>query len=349
MASRRRLNTLDLFSGIGGFALSLKAVSKVVGYCELSEDCRKVLTKAISKRQIDKAPIFQDVTRLTKNELPANVEMITAGFPCQDISQGSRTRTGIDGSRSSLFQHVVRLAKELSCVKVIFLENSSLITMRGLQKVITALQAAGFDHLTWSLYSSLEVDAPHERKRWYCLAYRGHEELDLISHRMKPWPKSKVSRVILRESEAARKVIPRYRMLGNAVIPQLTRFAWNSLLNCKSAGFGGQIIDIDGDVINVRQRTAGESLTNNSIEISDGKVMYTKMRWATPSCTWLTAYALTDRSAKVLINQILFEKQTHAYMRQVKPLETSEKPQTVWRVNPQFIEWMMGYPSNWTR
>ena len=351
--TERRLKTLDLFSGIGGFSISLKSISNVVAYCENNEDCRRVLQRAMSNCQIEKAPIFRDITQLKAQDLPSGINMLTAGFPCQDISQGSKTRTGIQGFRSGLFYHVIRLAEAIPTVKVVFLENSSLITLRGLEAVIASLKQLGFDNIVWSIFSSTEVDAPHERKRWYCLASRSGIQLERTVYRCTTrWrqvPKT-VPRVVPLNAPEARKANARYKMLGNAVIPSLTRLAWNSLSSTVKAKTTNKalVISVNGEAVSDYYRTKRLPQTDFKIAVSDGQKKYLKARWATPSCSWLTAYALNDRSAKVLINQILYEASTQTLMKNLTGRKFLDKPQAAWKVNPQFIEWMMGYPINWT-
>ena len=80
-----KLRTLDLFSGIGGFALGLERVCRTVAYCEIDERCVQILVKNAKKGVIDSAPVLGDVTTLRKDDLlPKKIEFITAGFPCQD-------------------------------------------------------------------------------------------------------------------------------------------------------------------------------------------------------------------------------------------------------------------------
>ena len=80
---------LDLFSGIGGFALAARWVGwETVGFCEIDPYCQKVLAK-----HWPGVPIYEDVRDVTAERLGADgvIAMgariiITGGFPCQDIS-----------------------------------------------------------------------------------------------------------------------------------------------------------------------------------------------------------------------------------------------------------------------
>src|SRR3954468_25090950 len=82
----RKLKVLDLFSGIGGFSLGLERSGgfETVAFCEIEPFPRRVLAK-----HWPKVPIYEDVRELTGARLAADgiaVDVITGGFPCQDIS-----------------------------------------------------------------------------------------------------------------------------------------------------------------------------------------------------------------------------------------------------------------------
>ena len=85
------LNHLDLFSGIGGFALAAQWVwgeeHNIVSFCEINPFCQKVL-----KKHWPDAPIHDDIKTL-KGEQFGTVDLVTGGFPCQPYSvAGKRTR-----------------------------------------------------------------------------------------------------------------------------------------------------------------------------------------------------------------------------------------------------------------
>lgn len=101
MSASPELRVVGLFAGIGGIELGLQeAGHKTVLLCELDTPARRVLTERFP--EID---LVGDITSL--ETLPA-ADLVTAGFPCQDLSQAGRT-VGITGSRSGLVEHVFRL------------------------------------------------------------------------------------------------------------------------------------------------------------------------------------------------------------------------------------------------
>jgi len=109
------MKTAALFAGIGGLELGLhQAGHQTMMTCEIWEPAVEVLAHRF--------PLVTnnlDVTAL--KSLPARTELLTAGFPCQDLSQAGMT-AGIDGRRSGLVGHVFRLLDRRR-VPVVVLEN----------------------------------------------------------------------------------------------------------------------------------------------------------------------------------------------------------------------------------
>lgn len=162
------LNGLDLFSGIGGVSLALDGIVRTVAYCEKDRYAQSVLLSRMAEGKLPLAPIWDDVTTLTDMELcPLVVDIITGGFPCQDVSVAGK-RKGLAGERSGLFYEIVRLTDELRPAFV-FLENVPAITKRGGLEVINEFTKRGY-RSAWTCVSAQAVGAPHKRERWFMLA-----------------------------------------------------------------------------------------------------------------------------------------------------------------------------------
>ena len=133
------LNGLDLFSGIGGLTMALSPWVRPIAYCEKDRYCHAVLLSRMRKRELPRAPIWDDITSLRTTMLPRNggVDIVYGGFPCQDISQAG-DQVGLDGPRSKLFFELVRLVNELR-PELVFLENVPAITLLGLDRVLAEL------------------------------------------------------------------------------------------------------------------------------------------------------------------------------------------------------------------
>ena len=167
-----KLKVLDLFSGIGGFSLGLERTGgfETVAFCEIEEFPRKVLAK-----HWPKVPCYHDVRELTAERLAADgiaVDVITGGFPCQDVSLANGVwgnRDGLSGERSGLFYEVSRLVGELNPIGVI-LENVSQLLRNGLKEVLKAFAALGYD-VEWHCIPASRVGSIQNRDRIWIVAY----------------------------------------------------------------------------------------------------------------------------------------------------------------------------------
>lgn len=165
-----KLKVLDLFSGIGGFTTGLERTEnfKTSAFCEIEEPCKKVLA-----RNWPDVPIYTDITKLTGETLKADgivPDMLTGGFPCQDISIGSKTGDGLDGARSGLWFEYKRLIDEIG-PRFALVENVFTLQSRGLDRILWDLAEIGYD-ATWTMFDSQYFDYPQRRRRIYILAVR---------------------------------------------------------------------------------------------------------------------------------------------------------------------------------
>jgi DNA (cytosine-5)-methyltransferase 1 len=161
------MNGLDLFSGIGGIGIALEPWVRTVAYCERDRYAQGVLLSRMRSGDIDRAPIWDDVTTLRAEMLP-RIDIIFGGFPCQDLSVAGAGK-GLAGERSGLFFEIVRLARECE-PRFIFLENVPAIRTRGGERVVKELAKIGYD-CRWTTLSAAAVGAPHKRERWFLLAH----------------------------------------------------------------------------------------------------------------------------------------------------------------------------------
>jgi DNA (cytosine-5)-methyltransferase 1 len=167
---------LDLFSGIGGIAIALQRWVRPVAYCEIDAAAQQILARRILEGKLPAAPIWDDVRTLQAKDIGSPIDIVYGGFPCQDASVANRAGKGVDGERTGLVWHILRLATETKA-PLVFLENVPGIRTRGAEAVGKALAKAGYD-CRWDLFSAAEVGAPHLRKRWFLLAAHA-DRLDL--------------------------------------------------------------------------------------------------------------------------------------------------------------------------
>jgi len=157
---------LDLFSGIGGFSLAAEWVwgdeLEIVAFCEIDKYCRKVLNK-----NFPSVPIYKDIKELD-GEAFKDIDLITGGFPCQDISVAGKG-AGIEGARSGLWSEMHRLISHIR-PRYVIIENVPMLTVRGGTRVISDLAEAGYD-AEWQIVGADDVGAWHRRKRIWIVAY----------------------------------------------------------------------------------------------------------------------------------------------------------------------------------
>lgn len=156
------MKVLDLFSGIGGMTVGLtKAGHETVAFCEVEEPCRRLLA-----HHFNGVEIHADVRTADLGSI-GPVDLVAAGFPCQDISQAGK-RAGLSGERSGLFWHVLRAARMVGRPKLL-LENVAALLVRGMGDVLGALAESGHD-AEWDCVSAANVGAPHRRDRIWIIA-----------------------------------------------------------------------------------------------------------------------------------------------------------------------------------
>ncbi|MGW5671576.1 DNA cytosine methyltransferase [Micromonospora sp. NPDC003776] len=111
------------------------------------------------------------------------VDVLTAGFPCQDISNAGK-RAGITGPHSSLSRHITQ-ALRLLRPPLVFVENVAALRQRGLEVVHADLAALGYD-TSWLCLRASDIGAPHRRDRLFLLATRGGGEGADAAHTLCP-------------------------------------------------------------------------------------------------------------------------------------------------------------------
>ena len=162
------MNGLDLFTGIGGITLGLSKWVKPICYCEIEPYAQSVLKSRIKDGSLPAAPIWDDIRTLDGLPFRGLVDIIYAGFPCQDLSVAGKGE-GLEGKRSGLFFEIMRLAEEIK-PSFIFLENVPAITGRGLDTVVKEIASLRYD-CRYGVLSAFDVGAPHKRERWFLLAH----------------------------------------------------------------------------------------------------------------------------------------------------------------------------------
>jgi DNA (cytosine-5)-methyltransferase 1 len=154
---------LDLFSGIGGFALACRMVGGIetVGFCEREPYAQRVL-----KKHWPDVPICNDIHEMKGNEY-GPIDIITGGFPCQPYSVAGERRGNEDDR--ALWPQMLRVIREARPTWVLGENVPGIITL-ALDGVLADLEAQGYACETLCI-PACGVDARHRRERIWIVAH----------------------------------------------------------------------------------------------------------------------------------------------------------------------------------
>ena len=171
------MKLLSLFSGIGAFEKALDRLKKqyqLVNYCEID----KYASKAYSQiHECDESLNLGDITKIDTSTLPNDIDLITYGFPCQDISlAGKQKGFEADGerTRSGLFFEALRIIEDAK-PRIAIAENVKNLTSKKFQKefdiVLSSLEQAGYNNY-WKVLNAKDYGIPQNRERVFIVSIR---------------------------------------------------------------------------------------------------------------------------------------------------------------------------------
>lgn len=379
---KQQMKALDLFSGTGGIPYALRGLGIVpLAYCERDPNAIAVLRQRMRTGDLPPAPIHTDISKFPGKDYRGKVDLVAAGFPCTGFSSLGG-QDGFDNPGTGLYRYVVRIIDEAQPTFV-FLENIATIRTNGLCFVAETLRSRGYV-VSWVSLKAFNVGSPQHRPRWFCLAVR--EGTKLLTLRQRPgsfvpfnWKREPTRRLIENNAGVRRRL----ELLGNAVVPDCVRAAFLYLWTGSSMSVWDVLTKATTWTLALPTRPATEpklteqpfhgmawaknrmaalpapkglkQLTQQHQITLDGSAyvwngprnpsqtldkITTKLTlqcWATPrrSCP-LAARILTNRTAHDLPSQMRFEIDTPAEHRDGHP-------------NPRFVEWLMGFPRDWTK
>jgi DNA (cytosine-5)-methyltransferase 1 len=162
------VNELALFAGAGGGILGGHLLGwRTVCAVEWEAYPASVLCARQNDKILPTFPIWDDVQTFDGKPWGGIIDVVSGGFPCQDISAAGRGG-GITASRSSMWKHMARIIGEVQ-PKYAFVENSPMLTNRGLGTVLGDLASMGFN-AEWGVLSAADVGAIHLRERIWIVA-----------------------------------------------------------------------------------------------------------------------------------------------------------------------------------
>ncbi len=162
------MNELHLFAGAGGGILGGMLLGHTcVCAVEIEPYPRKVLLQRQRDGILPRFPIWDNVTTFDGTPWRGKVDVVCGGFPCQDISAAGKG-AGITGERSGLWGEQARIIREIQ-PRYAFVENSPILTSRGLGRVLGDLAEMGYD-ARWAVLSSADSGYCNLRERIWILA-----------------------------------------------------------------------------------------------------------------------------------------------------------------------------------
>lgn len=263
------LRELALFAGAGGGILGGHLLGwRTVCAVELEDYPRRVLFARQRDGMLPRFSIWDDVTTFDGRPWRGSVDVISGGFPCQNISQAG-SGGGIGGSKSGLWFEMARIISEVQ-PRHVFVENSPLLRTRGLERVLDNLAEMGYD-AAWGIVGAHNAGLPQKRDRMWIRAIlsdamcngcesnqgrksvpdengngsshaRGRQELKQRSFRASDfWVRGwrDLESGMDRTTHDVADWMDRIKAIGNGQVPAVAAIAWNAL---------GDILNERGDM-----------------------------------------------------------------------------------------------------
>jgi DNA (cytosine-5)-methyltransferase 1 len=163
------MNELALFAGAGGGILGGKLLGwRTVCAVEWEPYPASVLCARQNDGILPPFPIWDDIQTFDGNPWRGIVDVVSGGFPCQDISVAGKG-DGLDGERSGMWTHMARVVGEVR-PRFVFVENSPMLVTRGLERVLGDFAQMGYD-CKWTVMGAADIGAPHQRDRIWIVAH----------------------------------------------------------------------------------------------------------------------------------------------------------------------------------
>jgi len=251
------MNELALFAGAGGGILGgLLLGWRTVCAVEFDEHARNVLVARQNDGCLEPFPIWDDVRTFDGKPWRGIVDVVSGGFPCQDISSAGKG-AGIDGERSGLWEEMRRIIGEIRPAFA-FVENSPMLLVRGIERVLGDLAEMGYD-TRWGTIRADHAGLPHGRERIWIISNSVKNRTDwmdplkktrsaVVDNKSSNWRaclpldlhpfmepiNPKTSRRFSRIDDGLAENMDRLERIGNGQIPGVVQKAWHVL--CQRIG-----------------------------------------------------------------------------------------------------------------
>ena len=243
------MNELALFAGAGGGILGGQLLGwTTVGAVEIEKYPRECLMQRQRDGILPPFPIWDDVCTFDGKPWRGLVDVVSGGFPCQDISSAGKG-AGITGERSGLWKEMHRIICEVR-PRFAFMENSPMLTSRGLGTVLGDLAEIGYN-AAWLVLGADDAGAPHVRKRIWILAHDSdadcaqREGVDRVPNQhesevsgsgvfggqRRAWTAWRVEPDVGRVAHGVASRVDRLKAIGNGQVPLVAATAFVKLYN----------------------------------------------------------------------------------------------------------------------
>lgn len=240
------MNELALFAGAGGGILGGKLVGfRTVCAVEIEPYAASVLVARQNDGILTPFPIWDDVCTFDGKPWRGIVDVVSGGFPCQDISVAGKA-AGIDGARSGLWREMARIIHEAR-PRFAFVENSPALIIRGIERVLGDLAEMGYN-ARWGVLGAGAVGSVCEGERIWILAFEANstvlesmdvpEYIEPYSEESRRWQYSRAIgamlsqddySIIKRSADDVAGAMDRLKAIGNGQVPAVAAKAWRVL------------------------------------------------------------------------------------------------------------------------
>lgn len=181
--NKSKIKVVDLFAGVGGFHLGLSRASnryEVVWANQYEPSRKNQFAYNIYKKNFPKTPISnEDIRKINKDEIP-KMDLLVAGFPCQDYSVATSGAKGIEGEKGALWWEVHEVLS-IKKPSYILLENvDRLLASPGVRSnqpgrdfgiILRTLSDLGYG-VSWKMINAADYGYPQRRRRTFIFAFR---------------------------------------------------------------------------------------------------------------------------------------------------------------------------------
>lgn len=168
------MKLLSLFTGIGAFEKALEKLDIKYDLVGFSEIDKYAIKSYCAIHNVDPELNFGDVRELTFQDIEGKVDLLTWGFPCQDISVAGKMAGIKQGTRSGLYFEGLRILKEVK-PKYSIIENVKNLTSKkfkdSFEQILKDLENTGYNNY-WKVLNAKNYGVPQNRERVFIVSIR---------------------------------------------------------------------------------------------------------------------------------------------------------------------------------